>query len=117
MKRPSVSRRKSMMETFGERIARIIVDEEMKLVGYIRLNKDTEARLEAYLKEPELHQRFWTTQRHCVESRMKRFPVPSTSLCRSTTTTSFALRACGQSVPRCLAIPGQHCAEQLVHLP
>lgn len=51
-----------MTETllWGERIAALIIDEEMRLFGHVRLDgkKLTGERIAAYLAEPELQARF-----------------------------------------------------------
>jgi hypothetical protein len=43
---------------WGARIAALIIDTEMLLVGYVRLNKDTSKRIAAYLEEENLRERF-----------------------------------------------------------
>jgi hypothetical protein len=43
---------------WGKRIAALIIDTEMLLVGYVRLSKDTSKRIASYLEEEDLRQRF-----------------------------------------------------------
>jgi hypothetical protein len=42
-----------MAELLGERIAKAIIDAEMAFSGYVRLDRQTEARLAVYLNDAE----------------------------------------------------------------